>query len=376
MENIAKSGKLIALPVQLVPADGGVVLVRGNLTFLVEGELASEVVHVVLSLASEDGATLEEIFNYFAAPDRPAIESLVASLIKRKILLPIEDCPDMSRSAGELKEEVFYWHFDQTSDAAAKRINDRRIVIIGVNHISRRMVDALKSVGASNFVVVDYHSMRNLEFFDKNGLKHSLWPKKAGLPIDAGDFDAAEEQHPADCIVATSDFGSLPILREWNKYCIEKNIHYLPVWLSRMVGSVGPLVVPRATPCYDCVWARENSHMENWNHLRAVEESAAESQALAGYLAPMASILADIATMELVKFYSRILPPKIGVLIEVNLLKPEIIPRVVLKAPRCPACSPIHTISSVDPSLRHLVPGTEYAGNVDPVVIKKNQSGS
>jgi len=376
MEAISKSGKLIALPVQLVPADGGVVLVRGNLTFLVEGESALEVVHVVLSLASEDGATPEEIFNYFAAPDRPAVESLVASLIKRKILLPIGDRPDTPASAGESKEEVFYWHFDQTSDAAAKRINDCRIVIIGVNHISRRMVDALRSVGASNFVVVDYHSMRNLEFFDKNGLKPSLWPKKAGLPIDADDFDAAEEQHPADCIVATSDFGSLPILREWNKYCIEKNIHYLPVWLSRMVGSVGPLVVPRATPCYDCVWARENSHMENRNHLRAVDEAAAGLQIPAGYLAPMASILADVATMELVKFYSRILPPKIGVLIEVNLLKPEIIPRAVLKAPRCPACSPIHTISSVDSSLRHLVPENVHAGNIDPVVSRKYQSAS
>jgi molybdopterin-synthase adenylyltransferase len=376
MKNISKSGKLIALPVQLVPADGGVVLVRGNLRFLVEGELALEAVHVVLSLASEGGATPEEISNYFAVPDRPAIESLVASLIKRKILLPIEDRSDMPPSSGESKEEVFYWHFDQTSNAAVKQINDCRIVIIGVNHISRRMVDALRSVGASNFVVVDYHSMRNLEFFGKSGLKNSLWPKKAGLLIDADDFDAAEEQHPANCIVATSDFGALPILREWNKYCIGKNIHYLPVWLSRMVGSVGPLVVPRATPCYECVWARENSHMENRNHLRAVDEAAAEIQSLAGYLAPMASILADVAAMELVKFYSRILPPKIGVLIEVNLLRPEIIPRAVLKAPRCPACSPIYTISSVDPSLRHLMPGDEYAGNVSPAVTKKNQGGS
>ena len=202
--------------------------------------------------------------------------------------------------------------------------------------------------------------MRNLDFFDKGGLKSSLWPKKTGLPIDVDDFDTVEEQHPADCLVATSDFGALPILREWNKYCLDQDIHFLPVWLSRMVGLVGPLVVPRATPCYECLWARENSHMENWKHLRAVDAAAAESQAVAGYLPPMASILADVATIELVKFYSRMLPPRIGVLVEVNLLKPEMTPRIVLKAPRCPACSPIYTISSVDPSLKHLVPGNEY----------------
>jgi hypothetical protein len=54
----------------------------------------------------------------------------------------------------------------------------------------------------------------------------------------------------------------------------------------------------------------------------------------------MASVLGDIAAIELTKFYSRALPLwRVGVVMEVNLLAGRIDARKVLRVPRCGACS-------------------------------------
>ncbi|MFB3146853.1 MAG: hypothetical protein ACE1ZO_06975, partial [Nitrospirales bacterium] len=64
----------------------------------------------------------------------------------------------------------------------------------------------------------------------------------------------------------------------------------------------------------------------------------------------MASILGDIAAMEMTKFYSQSMPLwNVGKLIEVNLLATRMTPRKVLKLPRCPVCSPLQTQAAITP---------------------------
>ena len=77
---------------------------------------------------------------------------------------------------------------------------------------------------------------------------------------------------------------------------------------------------------------------------------AFDTQTVVGFHPSMASILGNIAAMELTKFYSQAMPLwNVGKLIEVNLLATRMIPRKVLKLPRCPVCGPLQTHSAITP---------------------------
>jgi hypothetical protein len=55
----------------------------------------------------------------------------------------------------------------------------------------------------------------------------------------------------------------------------------------------------------------------------------------------MARVAADIAAVDLLKHFSRTLPGgSAGRLIEADLMAPALRSRTVLRAPRCPVCSP------------------------------------
>ena len=152
------------------------------------------------------------------------------------------------------------------------------------------------------------------------------------------------------CLIASSDFGGWETLYEWNRFCVQYHKHFLPVVLQDLVGYVGPLVIPGETACLECVRMRRNSHAEDHEVRGLIEESAFEGQGAIGFHPSMASILGDIAALELTKFYSEALPrPKVGTLIEVNLLETGLTSRKVLKVPRCPVCSPLLARSSVSP---------------------------
>ena len=64
----------------------------------------------------------------------------------------------------------------------------------------------------------------------------------------------------------------------------------------------------------------------------------------------MASILADIAAVEIVKYFTGLPQMRAGHLIEVNLLAGKMDSAKVLKVPRCAVCSPVR--STPTPALR------------------------
>lgn len=153
--------------------------------------------------------------------------------------------------------------------------------------------------------------------------------------------------HDYECMIATSDFGYSPALRDWNRFCVQGGRRFFPVLLQNMVGHVGPLVVPHETACFECFLARRDSHLEKPELHRAVDAESFEGQRVSGFHPTMTSIVAELAAFELIKSHTRGLPFLVGTYIEVSLLAPRMIPRKVLKIPRCLVCSPLHTHPSV-----------------------------
>jgi thiazole/oxazole-forming peptide maturase SagC family component len=152
------------------------------------------------------------------------------------------------------------------------------------------------------------------------------------------------------CVVACSDSGEIEALRDWNRLCVDRNMHFFPVVLQNLIGSVGPFVVPGETACYECIYARQNSHLEDPVSQRAAIALATKGQSSTGFHVTMASLVGDIAACELFKFYSDTVPERnVGRLIQVDLLDTRLNPRKVLKIPRCIVCSPLNARSSMTP---------------------------
>jgi bacteriocin biosynthesis cyclodehydratase domain-containing protein len=344
-----QSEKLHRLRVQVIDTESGVILKRGSAEMKIDGARAAEVVQTIFVMTGEDGATADEICALFAAPARPAVRQLIEGLVARRFLARADDMHAPSDGV-ESNLDILYWHFGAQTELVNRRLNKQPITIMGVNSISRQLAAALVAGGLEAVEVVDDPLLCNLRLFDANhDLSAEQWPAALQPPRAYDEWMHELDASSLGCIVATSDFGGLHLMRRWNEFSVEHGCHFLPVVLQDMIGYVGPLVVPGETPCFECLRARQNSHMEDPDSQRAAEHAAFEGQVVAGFHPSMASILGDIAAIELSKFYGGWLQQRVvGSLIEVNLLDSRMTPHKVLKVPRCRVCSPLNAHAPVN----------------------------
>jgi bacteriocin biosynthesis cyclodehydratase domain-containing protein len=346
--------------VQIIDLGEGLLLKRGRTVVKIDGTDAADAVQSILAFVADGGATRREICELFAAPDRPAVESLVQALEERRILAP------PSRGAeppGDEPLDIFCWHFGKTAHEVARNLDAARIVILGVNCISRQLATALAASGLGRVTVVDYPLLGNVRLFADDGtIRNEEWPAALDPPTAYQEWLGATGPAGVGCLVATSDFGGQHLLRSWNEHCVREGVQFLPVVLQDLVGYVGPLVVPKESACLECLRARENANMDDPDVRRAPEHAAYEGQVVNAFHPSMASILGDLAAIELVKFHGQLMRSRIvGRQIEVNLVAPQLVERRVLKLPACPVCGPARFRSPVSQDKRAFVPGHEIA---------------
>ena len=316
-----------------------------------------EIVAHVLKLADENGLTREEISNQFSPDKRHTAESLIDLLLARRLLVPSE-LTEPALKVPESSLDIFYWHFGASAVQVTTRLNSQKLVIMGVNNISQRLVSTLSESGIENFQVVDDPWMRNPDLFDDGGnLLEARWSPNLIEPVKLSVWENQIDPASVNCIIAASDLGTHQGIRDCNEFCVKNHCHFLPVILKDLTGYVGPLVVPGETACYECLRQRQNAHMNDPEVQRASETITSTDRKVVGFHPSMASILGDIAAFELTKLYSDVLPLRnVGTQIEVNLLTSKMIKRKVLKVPRCAVCSPLATRSSVTPYKSNFVP--------------------
>ena len=304
-------------------------------------------VRLILNATKEKDIRASDIYKFFTPGSVRYVKRLIARLIDCRLLIPIRR-PSATIEGREDNLDIFYWDFQGRTNSVTKKLNSHHVVIVGVNFISRQLVTALHSAGVHNFTIVDHPSLRNFRLFDKAGkLLAKDWPGYLHSPEKwTGTLDPSG----LGCLVPTSDLGDSSVFHEFNALCVNSGRHFLPVLLKNLVGYVGPFVVPGETACFECLQARQNSHLKSPELVRAVEESVFDRQQVVGFHPSMATVLGDIAAMELTKFYSGVLPSwNIGTLIEVDLLDIRVTGHRVLRIPRCPICSCMNAQASTAP---------------------------
>ena len=350
-----KRSRLIALPVQTIEIPDGVILKRGVTEVMIKGTGAADAVKRVLDAAAAGGASVNEIRRLFDRSYASWVDALVHNLHSRRLLVP-KNSRASPPSCKESPLEVFYWHFGKTMEQATAQLNRIRLVIIGINHIAKQLALALTASGYGNFQVFDHPRHRNSHFFETNGqLKPLEWP----APLDRPQSWNNNDHDFGDCLIVTSDCSGQQPLIEWNRLCLSRKVHFFPILLKKMVGYVGPMIIPGETACYECVTIRQQSHAIDVSTERCIDAESNE-HSIIGFHPSMATMLGDVGAFELMRFYGPVVPKQPpGHVLELNLLAGTMEGRTVLKTPRCVACSPFHKTSP--PSLsKFLFP--QYAG--------------
>jgi bacteriocin biosynthesis cyclodehydratase domain-containing protein len=347
----------------MIESATGLMLKRGRAVIQIEGEDASELAQAVLATAAEGSSTREDLRDRFTPPVRPAVDQLLEALISRRFLVST-DPTGSGKTKAEEPLDVFYWHFGKDAAEVSRAFSNTHIAILGVNCVSRQIVKALVEAGA-DISVVDYPLLGNARLLDNAGkVLDNEWPSALPHPTPYmewySEWRNAAGSNENRCLVATSDFGGQHLLRRWNQWCVKEGVQFLPVILQDLIGYVGPLVMPLETACLECLRARENSNMSDPESRRRVEYAAYEGQVVSAFHPSMASVLGDIAAMELLKTYGRLMKSRlIGRLLEINLMIPQIVERRVLKLPRCLVCGPALKRSPVSQDKVPFMPGHE-----------------
>ncbi len=322
--------RLRALPVHRVELDDGVVLKRGAVEFFIGGVDAARYVRAVFAAVGDRAFAREPLVATFAASDQGAIADLIDQLVERRFIVAAEP---VSGDSDETPIDIFAWHFGQQMRDITSRLAQRTIVVVGLTYIGRRIAEALHEIGI-DVDVVDIPALRTPAWHDGTA-RSAAWP--ATIPVRAHDDLKHANAAGKRCIIATSDAGARAVLRDLNAEALAAGDHFFPVVLHNLVGTVGPYVVPGESACYACALARENANRRVAHDERIDADSAALGR-ISGFLPSMASILADIAVLEVVKFNCGIPRSEIGTAIDVSLLVPRLTPHRVLRVPRCDAC--------------------------------------
>ena len=340
------------LPVHVIEHRGGAILKRGSLETRIAGERAFEALHRIIDGARE-GAPLERLREHFTEAEQPAIDYLLKQLIERRLLIPSEEWT----SGGDTPESIFYWELGQDAATVRSRLQQTRLVIAGVNEISRDLTRVLLRSGFEKIVVVDYPMFRNLRLFSGDGaLDQRAWGETP--PVSFAEWQESATTDSVDCLIATSDHGGLHWMREWNRFCAQNRIDFFPVVLQDLMGYIGPYIIFGETACFECLRARQNSHMERRDDQRAFEVVADEAQGVVGFHPAMAGAVASVAAMQLVNLFSRSLPfTPVASLTELNLVVPRMVGRKVLRIPNCAVCRTLWENTSVSPYRDEMMPG-------------------
>lgn len=279
---------LRSMPTQIIPIHGGVLLKRGCTEVRINGDRAAAIVRDVLLAAAFEEKAREEICKQFAEPDQPVVRQLINQLIQRRLLLPANRSHLRSDEVEE-GEDIFYWHFESSLQEVRNRLAAKRLGILGVNCISRRLVAALRDSGFEHFTIIDLPILRNLRMFDVPNSTPNLGQGEGDDFLPFSEW----KRHPAgyllDCLVVTCDFSAVDCFRQINALCVKQALPMMPVMLHNMVGTVGPLIMPSESPCYECLTLREQSNRADAHTASTLDRMAFEGQGVTGFHPVMAT---------------------------------------------------------------------------------------
>jgi len=282
-----------------VVGDGGRLLLEHAQSLVVlEGEAVRTLLPSLLPLL--DGTHgIEELALRLGPAARPAIESALELLTAHGLVVDGPDAPPDLRAPARSAAAAY----GLAPTVAAERLRRGSVGLVGTGGLR---LDLLRLLAASGLCDVRRLGWRG--------------------------------RGRAELVVVVPAADELDRLRAWNRAALEHRRPFLLVrpWDGR-AASVGPLVLPGQTCCYECVLLRRGANSGYPEEIADVEAAPLAAPPDPALGAITAALAAHLAVRWLVGRDATV--P--GVLHTVEARpSPQLVEHVVLRVPRCPACSP------------------------------------
>jgi thiazole/oxazole-forming peptide maturase SagC family component len=141
-------------------------------------------------------------------------------------------------------------------------------------------------------------------------------------------------------------------LRSLNRVCLALDVPWLHTAIDGPFVLVGPLIVPRRSPCYECLETRVTMNLRQSasyvEYKRALAERHVRDGALPA-LPAVGGLLAGHAALESLNFALTGATFTVGKVLAIYLPTMEISFNELLRVPGCAACGPLHERDGTEP---------------------------
>lgn len=271
----------------------------------------------------EDGADMEMIEKGLSECfPAGVVSSTLKSLIDTKVLVEKD-----SRTHGDSTHDYFVYCHDQSNIFSDEQRTlylpeSWSVILIGEGALAESLDNIFKELNINI-------ERKNAEFF---------------LPL---------QKDKRQLIIACADFENFPMFRTVNQSCINNNIPALYVALDWSTVHCGPLVLPKASACYECYFHRLRSSR------RFISEFDARAnpnnilyQALPNKLA-IQWAKAEVSRLALHYLNGTLDHLHKSHFESMNTQNGEIDRSVVLRLPRCPICGVSSINRPASPVFQH-----------------------
>ena len=317
--------KLIATPVLVLFDDtGGATLKRGKTLIRLNAAFQAKACVNILQAFLAPGLDPEE---FLAKLDPTAVEGvsrLIEQMKMARFLVP--DTLDLDNP-----ETVFWMDYGQSREAIKEGAKRLHLTMVGRNHLTERVAQAVTSAGLCVDQWIDDPKLRGPAI---KTMAPVPWREISDLHVP--DVEAGE----LSLVVAATDIGAETFLRPWNEFCVDNRLNFLPISIKDNKIALGPYVRPFQNACLECARGRINANVMTLD--RDDEEYRPEVPHAFGWHPIVLDIAASLATAEILRQAVGALPAMRPDHIVADPIGTGTVTRHgVLRLPRCPVCSPI-----------------------------------
>lgn len=190
-----------------------------------------------------------------------------------------------------------------------------RVVILGAAILGRSIASSLAASGVGKILLVDNKKIkpRDLDAFQDIGIvginNNHINVKILYKELDHGVISGLRGRY--DLLICAPDTYQPSIFNLVNKACLENRIPWIPIYLLKEEGFVGPLTVSKEGSCYSCFQTRLLSNSEHLEEDRAFNDYLLENGQ--GIKCPIPRFYSDIinkfAVIEVINFLSKAKTP-------------------------------------------------------------------
>jgi len=255
----------------------------------------------------------------------------------------------------------FFAHGQADGRSVQKSLARARVLLVGAGAVGSHAANSLAAAGVGQLQLLD-PAKATPEDTRASAL---LEAEDAGRPraealaahvarrnrhveasVKTADLTSVEHVEGAlggtDCVVACLDSPAPHLLHVLNQAALRANRRLIVGQIYQGVGIVGPTVIPRQSPCYQCYELRRNANLPNYEEVRQYENWLRELPGVRSEVVaprPLVAVLGHLVALEAFRLLTGTTHPQtVGHILRVDFYAPAMTYHRVLRLPNCPAC--------------------------------------